>query len=149
MPVPHQAQLVWQNAELAAIFHYDLHVFDSVAYNQTLNRITPIQDVNIFNPNQLDTDQWIRSVKAMGAKIAIITATHETGFAIYQSDANPYCMKVLKWRNGKGDIVRDFVRSCRKYGVLPGVYIGIRWNSFLGVHDFMMPKDGSQFQANR
>lgn len=149
VPVPHQAQLVWQNAELAAIFHYDLHVFDSVAYNQTLNRITPIQDVNIFNPNQLDTDQWIRSVKAMGAKIAIITATHETGFAIYQSDANPYCMKVLKWRNGKGDIMRDFVRSCRKYGVLPGVYIGIRWNSFLGVHDFMMPKDGSQFQANR
>ena len=115
VPVPHQAQLVWQNAELAAIFHYDLHVFDSVAYNQTLNRITPIQDVNIFNPNQLDTDQWIRSVKAMGAKIAIITATHETGFAIYQSDANPYCMKVLKWCNGKGDIVRDFVRSCRKY----------------------------------
>ena len=149
VPIPHQAQLVWQDAELAAIFHYDLHVFDSVAYNQTLNRITPIQDVNIFNPNQLDTDQWIRSVKAMGAKIAIITATHETGFAIYQSDANPYCMKVLKWCNGKGDIVRDFVRSCRKYGVLPGVYIGIRWNSFLGVHDFMMPKDGSQFQANR
>lgn len=149
VPVPHQAQLVWQDAELAAIFHYDLHVFDSVAYNQTLNRITPIQDVNIFNPSQLDTDQWIRSVKAMGAKIAIITATHETGFAIYQSDANPYCMKVLKWRNGKGDIMRDFVRSCRKYGVLPGVYIGIRWNSFLGVHDFMMPKDGSQFQANR
>lgn len=149
VPVPHQAQLVWQDAELAAIFHYDLHVFDSVAYNQTLNRITPIQDVNIFNPSELDTDQWIRSVKAMGAKIAIITATHETGFAIYQSDANPYCMKVLKWRNGKGDIVRDFVRSCRKYGVLPGVYIGIRWNSFLGVHDFMMPKDGSQFQVNR
>ena len=149
MPVPHQAQLVWQNAELAAIFHYDLHVFDSVAYNQTLNRITPIQDVNIFNPSQLDTDQWIRSVKAMGAKIAIITATHETGFAIYQSDVNPYCMKVLKWCDGKGDIVCDFVRSCRKYGVLPGVYIGIRWNSFLGVHDFMMPKDRSQFQANR
>lgn len=149
VPVPHQAQLVWQDAELVAIFHYDLHVFDSVAYNQTLNRITPIQDVNIFNPSELDTDQWIRSVKAMGAKIAIITATHETGFAIYQSDANPYCMKVLKWRNGKGDIVRDFVRSCRKYGVLPGVYIGIRWNSFLGVHDFMMPKDGSQFQVNR
>lgn len=149
VPVPHQAQLVWKDAELVAIFHYDLHVFDSVAYNQTLNRITPIQDVNIFNPSQLDTDQWIRSVKAMGAKIAIITATHESGFAIYQSDANPYCMKVLKWRNGKGDIVRDFVRSCRKYGVLPGVYIGIRWNSLLGVHDFMMPKDGSQFQANR
>lgn len=45
---------------------------------------------------------------------------HETGFAIYQSDINPYGLKVLKWRNGKGDIVGDFVKSCRKYGVQAG-----------------------------
>lgn len=149
IPVPSVAQLNWQNAEIAAVFHYDLHVFDGVRYSQPHNRITPIADMNIFNPQYLDTDQWIRSVKAMGAKIAIITVTHETGFAMYQSDANPYCLKALKWRDGKGDLVRDFVNSCRKYGILPGIYIGIRWNSFLGVHDFMMPNDGSEFQKNR
>ena len=149
IPIPSQAQITWQNAELVAVFHYDLHVFDGEKYNQAYNRVTPIKDINMFNPEQLDTDQWIRSVKAMGAKIAILTATHETGFALYQSDVNPYCMKALKWRNGKGDLVRDFVNSCRKYGVKPGIYIGIRWNSFLGVHDFMMPKDGTKFQENR
>ena len=149
IPLPTKAQLTWQNAELVAVFHYDLHVFDGVRYNQKYNRITPIADYNIFHPEQLDTDQWIRSVKAMGAKIAIITATHETGFALYQSDVNPYCMKILKWKDGKGDIVRDFVNSCRKYGIQPGIYIGIRWNSFLGVHDFMMPQDNTEFQRNR
>ena len=149
VPVPTQAQMAWQDAEIAAVFHYDLHVFDGQHYSQPSNRITPIADYNIFSPEHLDTDQWIRSAKAMGAKIAIITATHETGFALYQSDVNPYCMKALRWRDGKGDIVRDFVASCRKYGVLPGVYIGIRWNSFLGIHDFVMPQDGSRFQANR
>lgn len=149
LPVPTPAQLNWQKAELVAVFHYDLHVFDGARYNQAYNRITPIADINIFNPEKLDTDQWIRSVKEMGAKIAILTATHETGFALYQSDVNPYCMKALKWKDGKGDIVRDFVNSCRKYGIQPGIYIGIRWNSFLGVHDFMMPKDESKFQQNR
>lgn len=149
IPIPTQAQVAWQDAELVAVFHYDLHVFDDRQYNQQYNRITPIADINIFNPEQLDTDQWIRSVKAMGAKIAILTATHETGFALYQSDVNPYCMKALKWKEGKGDLVRSFVNSCRKYGIKPGIYIGIRWNSFLGVHDFMMPKDGSKFQENR
>lgn len=149
IPLPTQAQLSWQNAELVAVFHYDLHVFDGIRYNQAYNRITPIADINMFNPEQLDTDQWIRSVKEMGAKIAILTATHETGFALYQSDVNPYCMKALKWKDGKGDIVRDFVNSCRKYGIQPGIYIGIRWNSFLGVYDFMMPKDGTKFQENR
>ena len=67
LPLPTPAQLVWQDAELVAVFHYDLHVFDGVKYNQAYNRITPMPDINIFNPEQLDTDQWIRSVKAMGA----------------------------------------------------------------------------------
>lgn len=149
IPLPSPAQQMWQDAELTALICYDLHVFDGRKYKQTENRIVPIPDINMFNPEQLDTDQWIRSVKAMGAKIAILTATHETGFALYQSDVNPYCMKALKWKDGKGDIVRDFVNSCRKYGIKPGLFIGIRWNSFLGVYDFMMPKDGTKFQENR
>ena len=149
IPLPTPAQMAWQEAELTAIFHYDLHVFDGEQYNQHVNRTTPIVDYNMFNPEQLDTDQWVRSAKAMGAKVAMITATHETGFALYQSDVNPYCMKILKWRDGKGDIIRDFVNSCRKYDILPGIYIGIRWNSFLGIYDFVTPKDGNKFTENR
>ena len=123
-------------SDLGVVFHYDLHVFDGLVYGQGNNRINPIEDYNIFHPDQLNTDQWIQSAKAAGAKFAILTATHETGFGLWQSDVNPYCMKALKWRDGKGDIVRDFVNSCRKYGVQPGIYIGIRWNSLLGIHNF-------------
>jgi alpha-L-fucosidase len=106
------------------------------------NRINPVPDYQIFNPKHLDTDQWIRAAKAAGAKFAILTATHETGFALYQSEKNPYCLKAVKWRDGKGDIVKDFVESCRKYGVKPGIYVGIRWNSFFGVHNFQVIGDG-------
>ena len=148
VPIPTQAQLNWQNAELVAVFHYDLHVFDGEKYNQRENRITPVPDYNIFNPKKLDTDQWIKAAKDAGCEIAILTATHETGFALYQSDVNPYSLKAVKWRDGKGDIVKDFVESCRKYGVKPGIYIGIRWNSFYGIHDFMVNGD-NQFAENR
>lgn len=149
IPLPTATQLIWQDAELTALFSYDLHVFDGQRYNQPKNRITPIADHNIFNPSQLNTDQWISSFAAAGGKVALLTATHETGFALYQSDVNPYCMKALKFQDGKGDIVRDFVASCRKYNVKPGIYIGIRWNSFYGVHDFMVHNDSSQFAKNR
>ncbi|WP_299584358.1 alpha-L-fucosidase [uncultured Sunxiuqinia sp.] len=148
LPIPTEAQLTWQNAELVAVFHYDLHVFDGEKYNQHKNRITPVEDINIFNPQNLDTDQWVKAAKDAGCKIAILTATHETGFALYQSDVNPYCLKAVKWRDGKGDIVKDFVESCRKYGVKPGIYIGIRWNSFYGVYDFMVNGEG-KFAENR
>ncbi|MCP9611961.1 alpha-L-fucosidase [Coprobacter tertius] len=148
IPVPKPQQLKWHDAEMGAIFHYDLHVFDGVRYNQVSNRINPINDYNIFDPQKLDTDQWIRSAKAAGCKFALLTATHETGFGLWQSDVNPYCLKALKWKNGKGDIVRDFVNSCRKYGLQPGIYLGIRWNSLLGVHNFKVGGEG-EFERKR
>jgi len=148
LPRPNTRQLAWQEAEFGVVFHYDLHVFDGKKYGQGGNRITPIADYNIFNPQRLDTDQWIRAARDAGAKFAILTATHETGFALYQSDVNPYCLKAVKWRDGEGDIVREFVDSCRKYGLKPGIYVGIRWNSFFGVHDFQVNGEGD-FREHR
>jgi alpha-L-fucosidase len=133
---------------MGAVFHYDLHVFDGIRYGQGNNRINPIEDYNIFNPTALDTDQWIQAAKAAGCKFAILTATHETGFGLWQSDVNPYCLKAVKWRDGEGDIVRDFVNSCRKYGIQPGIYVGIRWNSLLGIHNFKAEGD-NEFARNR
>ena len=146
--VPALHQLKWHEAEMGVVFHYDLHVFDGKIYNQGNNRIKPVEDYNVFNPVKLDTDQWLAAAKAAGAKFAILTATHETGFGLWQSDANPYCLKAVKWRDGKGDIVRDFVASCRKYGIQPVIYIGIRWNSLLGIHNFKAEGDG-EFARNR
>ena len=147
-PKPTAPQLAWQKAEVGVLISYDLPVFQGTPYNQAQNRITPFNNANIFNPTQLNTDQWIQAAKAGGAKFAVLTVTHETGFALYQSDANPYCMKAIKFQNGKGDIVRDFVNSCRKYGVEPGIYVGIRWNSYLGVHDFKI-EGSSEFVKRR
>jgi alpha-L-fucosidase len=147
-PIPNRRQLAWQEAELGVVFHYDLHVFDGIKYSQGANRIDPVLDYQIFNPKNLDTDQWVKAAKDAGARFAILTATHETGFALYQSNVNPYSLKSLKWREGKGDIVADFVASCHKYGIKPGIYLGIRWNSFLGVHDFKVNGEGA-FKENR
>jgi alpha-L-fucosidase len=148
IPVPNKRQLAWQEAELGVVFHYDLHVFDGVKYGQGNNRIDPVGNYQIFNPEKLDTDQWVKAAKDAGANFAIVTATHETGFALFQSEVNPYSVKALNWRDGKGDVVADFVASCRKYGIKPGIYLGIRWNSFLGVHDFQINGEGD-FKKNR
>lgn len=146
---PTVSQQKWQEAELGAIFHYDLHVFDGERYVQTANRETPIEDCNIFYPSSLNTDQWVQSAKAAGCRFALLTATHETGFGLWQSDTNPYCLKALNWRDGKGDIVGDFVKSCRKYGVEPGIYIGIRWNSHLGIGNFKPREEGPTYEERK
>ena len=147
--VPTGSQVKWHEAEMGAIFHYDIHVFDGERYVQTENRLAPIEDYNIFYPAELSTDQWISAAKEAGCRFALLTATHETGFGLWQSDVNPYCLKALKWQDGKGDIVGDFIQSCRKYGIEPGLYIGIRWNSHLGVTNFNPQGGGEKFHEKR
>ena len=148
IPIPTPAQIQWQNTELAALVCIDLHAYDGKFYKQQEARITPVEDYNIFNPQKYDMDQWIKSLKDGGFKIAILTVSHETGFFFHQSDATPYSMKALKWQDGKGDIIRDFKASCEKYDILPGVYIGTRWNAFYGIHDFKVHGDNA-FAQNR
>lgn len=142
LPKPNAQQLAWQEAELGVVFHYDLHVFDTTKYVQSKNRNIPVYDYNIFNPGYLNVEQWVLAAKSAGARFAILTATHETGFALFQSDFNPYCLKAVKWRDGKGDLVKEFVDACRKHDIKPGIYLGIRWNSFFGVHDFKVNGTG-------
>jgi len=140
---PTPEQIAWQEAELGVLFSYDLHVFDGKHYNQKYNRLHGVEDVDIFNPAQLDTDQWLRTVRDMGARFAILTASHETGFRLWQSDANPYCLKAVEWGDGKRDIVAEFIASCKRYGIKPGIYLGTRWNSQLGVLDFKVTKNST------
>jgi alpha-L-fucosidase len=137
VPAPTPAQIAWQQAELGVVIHYDLHVFDDKHYSQGKNRRVAYPDPDIFNPVDLDTDQWVRTARDLGAKFAIFTASHETGFRMWQSDATPeYSLKAVKWGDGKRDIVAEFIASCRKYGIAPGIYLGTRWNSHHQVLDF-------------
>lgn len=136
IPVPRPAQLAWQEAELGFLISYELHTFDPERYVQRRARVTPIRDADGFDPGELDTDQWIRAVKAAGGRFALLTASHESGFRLWQSDANPFCLKAVCWGDGERDIVAEFVASCRKHGVAPGIYLGTRWNARLGVFDF-------------
>ncbi len=147
MSTPRPCQLAWQEAEFGVLICYELHTFSPERYRQGQARIKPIEDVNQFNPTDLDTDQWIRAARDAGATFAILTASHESGFRLWQSDVNPYCLKAVTWGAGKRDLVAEFAASCRRYGIQPGIYLGTRWNAQLGVYDFKITERSTISQA--
>lgn len=135
VPCPTNAQLNWQNCEIGIIYHFDISV--AVGRHEAGNNsFKETFDPKKYNPTKLDTDQWIKAAKAVGAKYAIFTATHFNGFLQWQSNAYPYGLKQAKWRNGKGDIVADFVNSCHKAGIMPGIYLSTHRNAYWQLWDY-------------
>lgn len=135
IPTPLPRQAAWQDFELGLVYHFDLDVFMPGGHHNERSR-REVLDPELYNPARLDTDQWLEAAKAMGARYAILTATHHQGFLQWQSDAYPFGLRQAKWRNGKADIVEDFVESCRQCGIAPGIYIGIRFNAYWQVYGY-------------
>lgn len=128
LALPTKAQLAWQDCEVGILFSFDLAIAaGNFAGNNTARQTW---DPNLYQPAKLDTDAWAEAAKAAGAKYAIFTATHFNGFMQWQSDAYPYSLKQTSWRGGKGDVVADFVASCRKAGIKPGIFFSVHCNAY-------------------
>lgn len=130
LPKPTRQQARWQDMELGMFFHFDIPIYKP-GWDWRSWRDMPTPDM--YNPAKLDTDQWMEAAKAMGAKYAVLVAKHCSGFLQWQSDLYPYGVKQSPWRDGKGDVVGDFVTSCRKYGIQPGLYASVSANGYLEV----------------
>jgi alpha-L-fucosidase len=131
LSIPSPAQVEWANDEIGVLIHFDLVVFDPTYNFRADWNYHPL--LSIFNPKELNTDQWILAAKAAGAKYAILVAKHCSGFSLWPTMAHEYSVKNTPWRNGKGDIVKDFICSCKKFGLKPGIYASTTANGYLKV----------------
>lgn len=129
--LPSKSQLEWADAEIGAIYHLDMQVFEPDYEFRSNWDYQP--DLKIFNPKELDTDQWIRSAKDAGATYAVLVAKHCSGFSLWPTKAHEYNIKNTPWKNGKGDIVKEFIASCKKYGIKPGLYASSSVNAYMKV----------------
>lgn len=126
--LPSREQLDWQDMELGMFFHFDITVYQPGWDWRTFKDLPP---ADAYQPAKLDTDQWLAAAQAMGARYAVFVAKHCSGFLQWQSDLYPYGLKQTSWRAGRGDVVADFVASCRKHGIKPGLYASTGANAYL------------------
>ena len=128
--LPTKSQLEWADCEIGVIIHLDINIFEPETFDYSRKETLPA--LCKFNPSKLNTDQWIKSAKDAGAKYAVLTAKHGTGFTLWPSKAHSYNIGNTPWKKGEGDIVRDFIESCRKYNIKPGLYYNTNINTYLG-----------------
>ena len=116
-PTPTKQQLAWHEKEFYLFMHFGPNTFTNLEWGKGS------EDPNVFNPTQIDCNQWARIAKAAGAKGIIITAKHHDGFCLWPSKYSKHTVRESKWMNGKGDVIKMLSEACKKAGIEMGVYI--------------------------
>ena len=104
--------------EFGVFFHFGIRTFYEGHKDWDMKEM-PVEG---FNPTELDCENWIKSIKDAGAKYAVLVCKHHDGFANWPSKYTDYSVKSSPWKDGKGDVVREFTDACRKYDVKIGLY---------------------------
>ena len=115
--VPTAQQLEWQQMEFTAFLHFGMNTFTGNEWGHGTD------SPELFNPSELDCEQWVKALKDGGFKMALITAKHHDGFCLWPTATTEYSVKNSPWKDGKGDVVRELRDACEKYGMKFGVYL--------------------------
>ena len=100
-----------------AFFHFGVNTFSNLEWGDGT------EAEKMFDPTDLDVRSWIRDIKAAGFQLAMMTVKHHDGFCLWPSKYTEHSVKNSPYKDGKGDVVREFVDACREYNVKVGIYI--------------------------
>lgn len=134
--IPTPAQLEYQDLEVGTLIHFNAQTLCTTAGNHSTTRCEKAEsghmptddELRAWNPTQLDTDQWLSAASSFGARYAVLVVDHFSGFNLWPSAQNDFSIAMTSWRGGKGDVLGDFVKSCQKFGVRPGIFYSVHNN---------------------
>lgn len=131
--VPTEQQLRWHEMGMYVLVHFTPTTFENKEWGYG------DADPKIFNPTNFNAEQIANAAKAGGFKGLIFVAKHHDGFCLWPTKTTPYNISKSPWKNGKGDMVKEFEQAARKAGLQFGVYCSPwdRNNPQYGSHEYV------------
>jgi len=114
--LPTPGQLSWHETEMYCIIHFSVGTYTDKEWGYG------DEDPSIVNPDHFDALQILGAAKAGGFKGAVIVAKHHDGLCLWPTKTTEHNISKSSWKNGKGDIVREYQQACDKLGMKLGLY---------------------------
>jgi len=115
--LPSPGQLLWHEKEFYGFLHFTINTFTDKEWGYG------DEDPNLFNPTAFDADAIAGHLRASGMKSVILTCKHHDGFCLWPTKTTAHSVSASKWREGKGDVVRELSAATKKAGLRFGVYV--------------------------
>lgn len=116
--LPTKSQLDYLDMELGVFLHYGIRTFNEEHRDWDMKPMEP----RTFNPTEQDCRKWISQLKDAGVRYTVLTSKHHDGFALWQTEQTEFSIKNTPYKNGKGDVIREYVDACREFGMFCGIY---------------------------
>ncbi len=124
---PTERQLEWYDREFGVLIHY-------FPYRDGKQILLGREALAAYDPPALDPEQWIRTAWKAGAKYAVLVAK-QCAFAAWPTKENDCSVASTRYKDGKGDVVREFIDACAKYGLRPGLYYHTTRFDYYGINN--------------
>lgn len=114
--LPSAAQLKWHEMEMYCLIHFGVDTYTDKEWGYG------DEDPAICNPVQFNAEQIVGAAKAGGFKGVVVVAKHHDGLCLWPTKTTTHNITKSPWRNGKGDMIKEYQLACNKLGMKLGVY---------------------------
>lgn len=125
LPEPTEAQKAWMDLKFGMFIHFGINTYYDREWSDG------DLDISIFNPTELDTDQWCEVAKKAGMNYLVLNCKHHDGFCLWNTRYTDYSVMHTPY---KKDILEEVAKSAQKYGLKLGIYYSL-WDSREKSHD--------------
>jgi alpha-L-fucosidase len=114
--LPTGAQLKWQEMEMYCIVHFGVDTYTDKEWGYG------DESPELLNPSSFSAEQIVGAAKAGGFKGVIVVAKHHDGLCLWPTKTTKHNISAAPWKDGKGDMVKEFQLACDKLDMKLGLY---------------------------